>query len=125
MSFYCNLVSRKAGRNYMNKDYRKVMPILPIRTVMQITSLTARQIRYYEEHGLVEPVRSDANRRMFSLQNVDELLEIQELLEQGVNIAGIKKIFELKRETEILTYRGKVFRNEDLRAMVQEELLSV
>ena len=109
----------------MNKDYRKVMPILPIRTVMQITSLTARQIRYYEEHGLVEPVRSDANRRMFSLQNVDELLEIQELLEQGVNIAGIKKIFELKRETEILTYRGKVFRNEDLRAMVQEELLSV
>ena len=109
----------------MNKDYRKAMPILPIRTVMQITNLTARQIRYYEEHGLVEPVRSDGNRRMFSLQNVDELLEIQELLEQGINIAGIKKIFELKRETESRTYRGKVFRNEDLRAIVQEELLSV
>lgn len=109
----------------MNKDYRKAMPILPIRTVMQITNLSARQIRYYEEHGLVEPVRSDGNRRMYSLQNIDELLEIQELLDQGINIAGIKKVFELKRQTESLTYRGKVVRNEELRAIVQEELLSV
>lgn len=107
----------------MNNDHRKAMPILPIRTVMQITSLTARQIRYYEEHSLVEPVRSDANRRMYSLRNVEELLEIQDLLEQGINIAGIKKIFELKHETESLTYRGKVVRSEDLRAMVYEEML--
>ena len=106
----------------MTKDYRKAMPILPIRTVMQITNLSARQIRYYEEHELVEPMRSEGNRRMFSLQNVDELLEIQELLEEGVNIAGIKKVFALKRERNNHTYRGKTLRNEDLRAMVQQEL---
>jgi len=109
----------------MTKDYRKAMPILPIRTVMQITNLSARQIRYYEEHELVEPMRSEGNRRMFSLQNVDELLEIQELLEEGVNIAGIKKVFALKRESNNQTYRGKTFRNEDLRAMVQKELLAL
>lgn len=109
----------------MNKDYRKAMPILPIRTVMQITNLTARQIRYYEEHALVEPVRSEGNRRMFSLYNVDELLEIQDLLEQGINIAGIKKLFELKRENESRTYRGKPLRNEQLRAIVQEEMLLI
>lgn len=107
----------------MNKDYRKAMPILPIRTVMQITNLSARQIRYYEEHELVEPVRSEGNRRMFSLHNIDELLEIQELLEQGINIAGIKKVFALKRQTESRTYRGKLIRNEELRAIVQEEML--
>lgn len=106
----------------MNKEYRKAMPILPIRTVMQITNLSARQIRYYEEHELVEPMRSDGNRRVFSLRNVDELLEIQELLEQGINIAGIKKVFALKHEHESRTYRGKSFRNEDLRAIVHEEL---
>lgn len=122
MSIRCKLLVERRG-NYMNKDYRKAMPILPIRTVMQITNLTARQIRYYEEHELVEPVRSDGNRRMFSLQNVDELLEIQELLEQGINIAGIKKVFALKRQGESRTYRGKTFRNEDLRAIVQEEIL--
>ena len=67
----------------------------------------------------------EAHESMFSLHNVDELLEIQELLDQGINIAGIKKIFELKRLAESRTYRGKVVRNEDLRAIVQEELLSV
>lgn len=120
----CNLLvtKRKAGRNTMNKNYRKAMPILPIRTVMQITNLSARQIRYYEEHELVEPMRTDGNRRIFSLQNVDELLEIQELLGEGVNIAGIKKVFALKREGSRQTYRGKTFSNEDLRAMVQKEL---
>lgn len=124
MSPCCKLLvdKRKAGRNKMTKDYRKAMPILPIRTVMQITNLSARQIRYYEEHELVEPMRSEGNRRMFSLQNVDELLEIQELLEEGVNIAGIKKVFALKRENNNHTYRGKTIRNEDLRAMVQKEL---
>lgn len=106
----------------MTKDYRKAMPILPIRTVMQITNLSARQIRYYEEHELVEPMRSEGNRRMFSLQNVDELLEIQELLEEGVNIAGIKKVFAMKRENNHHVYRGKTIRNEDLRAIVQKEL---
>lgn len=105
----------------MKKDYRRAMPILPIRLVMQITSLSARQIRYYEEHELVEPMRSQGNRRMFSLQNVDELLEIQELLEEGVNIAGIKKVFALKRESNRQTYRGKTFRNEDIRAIVLKE----
>ncbi|WP_274309601.1 MerR family transcriptional regulator [Solibacillus daqui] len=106
----------------MNKDYRKAMPILPIRTVMQITNLSARQIRYYEEHELVEPMRTDGNRRIFSLQNVDELLEIQELLEEGVNIAGIKKVFALKRASNSHTYRGKTISNEELRAMVLREL---
>jgi len=106
----------------MNKNDRKAMPILPIRTVMQITNLSARQIRYYEEHELVEPMRTDGNRRIFSLKNVDELLEIQELLEEGVNIAGIKKVFALKREGSRQTFRGKTFSNEDLRAMVLREM---
>ena len=30
---------------------RRSMPLFPIGTVMQLTELTARQIRYYEEHN--------------------------------------------------------------------------
>ena len=61
---------------------------------MQLTDLTARQIRYYEEHDLVHPARTDGNRRMFSLNDIDRLLEIKELLDQGINMAGIKKILK-------------------------------
>ena len=101
---------------------RKSVPVLPISTVMQLTNLTARQIRYYEEHHLIEPVRTEGNRRMFSLNNIDELLEIQELLEQGINIAGIKKVFALKKEVNKRTFRGVDLKELDFRSIVQEEM---
>ena len=106
----------------MNKEMRKSVPVLPISTVMQLTNLTARQIRYYEEHHLIEPVRTEGNRRMFSLKNIDELLEIQELLEQGINIAGIKKVFALKKEVNKRTFRGVNLEELDFRSIVQEEM---
>ena len=101
---------------------RRSVPVLPISTVMQLTNLTARQIRYYEEHHLIDPVRTEGNRRMFSLNDIDELLEIQELLEQGINIAGIKKVFALKKEVNKRTFRGINLEELDFRSIVQEEM---
>ncbi|KMO62872.1 MerR family transcriptional regulator, partial [Lacticaseibacillus rhamnosus] len=49
--------------------------VLPIGTVMLLTDLTARQIRYYETQGLVKPQRNAGNHRTYSLNDVDELLE--------------------------------------------------
>lgn len=106
----------------MNKEMRRSVPVLPISTVMQLTNLTARQIRYYEEHHLIDPVRTEGNRRMFSLNDIDELLEIQELLEQGINIAGIKKVFALKKEVNKRTFRGINLEDLDFRSIVQEEM---
>ena len=82
----------------MSQQLRRSMPLLPISIVMQLTDLTARQIRYYEDHGLINPARTEGNRRMFSLIDVDTLLEIKDFLEQGINMAGIKKLFELKNQ---------------------------
>ncbi|WP_455662496.1 MerR family transcriptional regulator [Pradoshia sp.] len=76
----------------MSGNIRRTMPLFPMSIVMQLTDLTARQIRYYEEHELVQPARTEGNRRMFSLNDIDRLLEIKELLDQGINMAGIKKI---------------------------------
>lgn len=42
----------------MSREFRRAMPLLPISMVMQLTELTARQIRYYEEHELIIPARS-------------------------------------------------------------------
>jgi MerR family transcriptional regulator, glutamine synthetase repressor len=78
------------------KELRRSLPVFPIGTVMELTELTARQIRYYEEHHLVVPSRNKGNQRMFSLNDIDKLLEIKDLLDQGINIAGIKQIFALK-----------------------------
>jgi MerR family glutamine synthetase transcriptional repressor len=77
----------------MSDNIRRSMPLFPIGIVMQLTDLSARQIRYYEENELIFPARTESNRRLFSFIDVDKLLEIRNLIEQGVNLAGIKQIF--------------------------------
>lgn len=112
------------------KNIRRNMPLFPISIVMKLTELSARQIRYYEEHKLVLPARSEGNKRIFSLNDIDRLLEIKEMLEQGVNLAGIKKVLELTEEAAPLALpknqQEKVKRDltdEELRKLLKAELL--
>lgn len=79
-------------------EIRRSMPLFPIGIVMQLTELTARQIRYYEEHQLIFPARTDGNRRLFSLNDIDKLLEIKDLIDQGLNMAGIKKLIKVNEQ---------------------------
>lgn len=60
---------------------------------MNMTNLTARQIRYYESHGLISPTRSKGNQRLYTPSDVENLLMIKSLLEKGLNLDGIKSIF--------------------------------
>ncbi len=105
----------------MSSEIRRSMPLLSISIVMQLTDLTARQIRYYEEHDLIQPHRTEGNRRMFSLNDVDKLLEIKDMLEQGVNMAGIKKVFEMK-DNPALNQAHKEISDTELRKILREEM---
>ncbi|WP_275418609.1 MerR family transcriptional regulator [Fervidibacillus albus] len=109
------------------KEIRRSLPLFPISTVMELTDLSARQIRYYEEHGLVVPARTKGKQRMFSLNDIDKLLEIKDLLDQGINIAGIKQIFTMKQlNQEAANSRDSASKGEisdkELRKILREEL---
>jgi MerR family transcriptional regulator, glutamine synthetase repressor len=111
------------------KEIRRSLPLFPIGTVMELTELTARQIRYYEEHKLVIPARTKGNQRMFSLNDIDKLLEIKDLLDQGVNIAGIKQIFAMKELEKFEKEHGKKEKSQEisekeLRKILRNELLA-
>ncbi|MGT2827745.1 MerR family transcriptional regulator [Streptococcus himalayensis] len=73
------------------KEFRRNMAVFPIGSVMKLTDLTARQIRYYEDQDLIKPDRNEGNRRMYSLNDMDRLLEIKDYIAEGYNIAAIKK----------------------------------
>lgn len=105
----------------MSSEIRRSMPLLSISIVMQLTDLTARQIRYYEEHDLIQPHRTEGNRRMFSLNDVDTLLEIKDMLEQGINMAGIKKVFALKNDPAVQKANNDISDSE-LRKILREEM---
>lgn len=74
--------------------------IYPISVVMNMTNLTARQIRYYETHGLIKPARSKGNQRLYTQTDVERLEMIKSLLEKGLNLDGIKAVFEGEKPGE-------------------------
>ncbi|QLL77804.1 MerR family transcriptional regulator [Ligilactobacillus saerimneri] len=97
------------------KEFRRSLAVLPIGTAMSLTGLSARQIRYYEKNELVVPKRNDTNRRMYSLDDIDKLLEIKDYLAEGMTIAEIKKIGQKKPEK---------ISDDDLRRLLREEFIS-
>ncbi|MFB5663269.1 MerR family transcriptional regulator [Alteribacillus sp. HJP-4] len=74
----------------------------PISVVQELTSLSARQIRYYEEQGLIKPKRNQGNQRLFSLADIDQCAEIKELIDRGLNMAGIKTVLSAREETKTI-----------------------
>jgi MerR family glutamine synthetase transcriptional repressor len=103
------------------------MPLFPIGTVMQLTELTARQIRYYEEHELISPARTDGNRRLFSLIDIDRLLEIKDLIDQGINMAGVKQLLLVKeQQSNVIQQQAEKAKQEltddQLRNLLRHEL---
>ncbi|MBP1045321.1 MerR family transcriptional regulator [Enterococcus sp. BWM-S5] len=107
------------------KELRRSMSVFPIGTVMKLTDLSARQIRYYEEQDLIHPERSEGNRRMYSLNDIDILLEIKDYLSDGLNMAGIKRVYTMKLEEQKTSDKsGKPLTDEDVRKILYDEILS-
>lgn len=75
----------------MDLRQRRQLPLLSMQIVEQLTDLTARQIRYYEQQQLVSPARNEGNQRRFSLDDVDRLNQVKELLDGGWSFAEIRK----------------------------------
>ena len=113
-------------------EIRRNMPLFSIGIVMQLTDLTARQIRYYEEHELISPARTEGKKRVFSLNDIDKLLEIKVLIDHGVNMAGIKQIYNVKQQAALSAAeknQAEKTRHQlsdaDLRKLLRKELLQV
>ncbi|GFH41536.1 MerR family transcriptional regulator [Lactococcus hodotermopsidis] len=104
------------------RELRRSMAVFPIGTVMKLTDLTARQIRYYEDQDLIFPARNDGNRRMYSLNDMDVLLEIKDYLNDGLNIAGIKKVYEKSKE-ELAKVKNKSITDAEVRKILEQEIM--
>ncbi|MGT2907461.1 MerR family transcriptional regulator [Streptococcus dentiloxodontae] len=103
------------------KELRRSLAVFPIGTVMKLTDLTARQIRYYEDQELITPERTAGNRRMYSLNDMDRLLEIKDFLDDGYNIAAIKREYENRKVRS--QQKQKSLTDADVRRILHDELL--
>ncbi|MES9536665.1 MULTISPECIES: helix-turn-helix transcriptional regulator [unclassified Actinomadura] len=76
------------------------IPVFVISVAAHLSGLHPQALRTYDRMGLVCPVRTAGRARRYSMRDIVMLREIQRLSqEEGVNLAGIKQILELQRET--------------------------
>ncbi|HEU5473017.1 MAG TPA: helix-turn-helix transcriptional regulator [Actinophytocola sp.] len=78
-------------------------PMFVISVAAQLAGLHAQTLRGYDRLGLVSPGRTAGGGRRYSMRDIAVLREVQRLSqEEGVNLAGIKRIIELATEVEAL-----------------------
>ena len=79
-----------------------------ISVAAELAGMHAQTLRTYDRLGLVRPNRSSGGGRRYSQHDVDLLREVQRLSQdEGVNLAGIKRIIELTNQVEALQSRLK------------------
>ncbi|BCK59047.1 heat shock protein transcriptional repressor HspR [Nocardia wallacei] len=94
----------------MNGDAKKAhthtTEFFMISVAAQLAGMHAQTLRTYDRLGLVTPQRTSGGGRRYSARDVELLREVQRLSQdEGVNLAGIKRIIELTNEVEGLQER--------------------
>ena len=70
-----------------------------ISVAAELTGMHPQTLRQYDRLGLVRPARTRGRGRRYSMRDIRTLREVQRLSQdEGVNLAGIKRILELEEE---------------------------
>ena len=81
-------------------------PVFVISVAAQLAGMHPQTLRQYDRLGLVTPDRAGGGGRHYSARDVALLREVQRLSqEDGVNLAGIKRIIELENHVTALQDR--------------------
>ncbi|HYK71997.1 MAG TPA: MerR family transcriptional regulator [Pseudoneobacillus sp.] len=86
-----------------NENSYKDKKVITIGIVRELTGLSERQIRYYEERKLLFPERTAGGSRKYSFSDVELLMEIANQIEDGVQTHEIRK--EMVRKQKEITQR--------------------
>lgn len=81
----------------MNADERA---LYIISVAAELAGVHPQTLRIYERKGLIEPARTQGRSRRYSERDLAVLRRIQELTNDGVSLAGVKKILELEAELD-------------------------
>lgn len=96
-----------------------------ISVAAELAGMHAQTLRTYDRLGLVRPQRTSGGGRRYSQHDVELLREVQRLSQdEGVNLAGIKRIIELTNQVEALQARVRELTEEleSLRATQRRDL---
>ena len=79
----------------MNENDRN-RPLYMIGVAAELAGMHPQTLRAYEQKGLVTPQRTRGNTRMYSQADIERLALINELTDEGINLAGVIRILDLQ-----------------------------
>lgn len=96
----------------------RTKPLYMISVAAELAGMHPQTLRVYEQKGLVSPGRSRGNTRLYSQADIDRLHLIGRLTDEGINLAGVVRILEMReraeaRDDEIDQLRARVRELED------------
>ena len=83
-------------------DYRRQQAVYVISVAAELAGMHPQTLRIYERKGLIAPARTGGGSRRYSEADIRMLQRIQELTNEGLNLAGVKRVMELEQENELL-----------------------
>lgn len=75
-------------------------PLYMISVAAELTGMHPQTLRVYESKGLVNPKRSGGNTRLYSRADIERLELIGQLTDEGINLAGVVRILDMKERAE-------------------------
>ena len=79
-----------------NPEHSDDEAVYVISIASQLSGMHPQTLRQYDKLGLVSPGRASGRGRRYSLRDIASLRNIQRLVGDGINLAGIKRIMELE-----------------------------
>jgi MerR family transcriptional regulator/heat shock protein HspR len=73
-----------------------------ISVAAELAGVHPQTLRIYERKGLVEPARTTGGSRRYSDEDLARLERIAQLTDEGLNLAGVKRVLALEAEIERL-----------------------
>jgi len=83
-------------RSYSDAENQMTQLLHKIGDVAEMLGTTIRAIRYYEEEGLLQPVRTAGGTRLYSTRHVDRLRAILRLAQGGYSLEAIRDLARLR-----------------------------
>ena len=90
--------------------------VYAISVAAELTGAGVQNLRVYERKGLVRPSRTDGQTRRYSEDDLERVRRVLDLLERGLNLAGIALVLDLEDDNERLEDD-----NERLRARLRQD----
>ena len=77
-----------------------------ISVAAELAGVHPQTLRIYERKGLLDPARTQGGNRRYSDHDLDRLRRIAELTDDGLNLAGVRRVLEL--EAQVANLRAEL-----------------